>query len=261
MDPFHFGNNLERNFRWLPQNLHLPIGKRFPQGYKPKPETRLPHMAVESVGKHIEGIQKDDDIIILSGLMWNKQHWGKISDASLTWKLTPGLEVGPISNQFVQCAFPLPLLEATQREQTGRLGPYMRCSFNLQLGYWVSNKRQPKSATIYHSYKTHMLGTIRGPINFPKFISGHLLPEDLHREWCMLLKQLQILVILVPELRVFSASNSRWWFQRWFSRWYVDWGILESDPRCPFDPRYFSIGSSKLLPLSYKLAPQTPSEI
>ena len=111
-------------------------------------------MAVESVGKHIEGIQKDDDIIILSGLMWNKQHRGKISDASLTWKLTPGLEVGPISNQFVQCAFPLPLLEATQREQTGRLGPYMRCSFNLRLGYWVSNKRQPKSATIYHSYKT-----------------------------------------------------------------------------------------------------------
>lgn len=235
------------------------------QTLNPKPG--FPHMAVESVGKHIEGIQKDDDIIILSGLMWNKQHWGKISDASLTWKLTPGLEVGPISNQFVQCAFPLPLLEATQTKQTGRLGP-LRCSFNLRLGYWVSNKRQPKSATIYHSYKTHMIGTIRGPINSPKFISGHLLSEDLHREWCMLLKQLQILVILVPELRVFSASNSRWWFQRvvfqvvWDHFFAMD-GLGDSGirPGCPFDPRYFSIGSSKLLPLSYKLAPQTPSEI
>ncbi len=164
--------------RWLPQSLHLHIGQRFPPGFRTWPSSPLGKTSKASrktmtssswvVWRETSNIDMD-----LSWKIWQHQmhHWHSL----------PSLEVGPISNQFIQCAFPLPLLEAKKGGK--RVQGLWDVPSNL------AGRGEP-------------FATWTWPI--------HLLPEDLHREWCMLLKQLQILVMLVPEIRGQLQTAGAW---------------------------------------------------
>ena len=216
-----------------PKIFTFPLGKDVLNNTNSKPEAGFPHMAVESVGKHIEGIQKDDDIIILSGLMWNKQHWGKISDASLTWKLTPGLEVGPISNQFVQCAFPLPLLEATQREQTGRLGPWdVPSTSNLDIGCRINANQNQQPFTTHTKLIWLALSEGQSTLQFLAISCRRIFTGNGACCWSNSKFLWSLFLSYVFSQLQTAGGDSRGWFSRWYGTTFLpwmDWGILESD--------------------------------